>query len=244
MSNIIATVAKIYLYPVKSMAGMSLDQAHVGLDGLLGDRQYAFVRADHAASNGFPWMTGRQNTRMVLYKARFVEAPTLEGPEPSAEVQTPAGNVYAPGDPLLREELARDGKEPVFLLKSARGNSDCQHVSLCNLATVQALSEDAGTIDHRQFRSNIYMDLASGQPFDEESWAGSLLQIGDEVRIGVTKRDGRCMMVNLDPDTATQNPKVLRTIVQRHEGQAGVYANVIRRGMIRVGDPIKLLPAS
>jgi uncharacterized protein YcbX len=49
MSDAVATIAQLYLYPVKSMAGIPVQEAHVGLDGILGDRQYSFVRAERIA---------------------------------------------------------------------------------------------------------------------------------------------------------------------------------------------------
>lgn len=241
MSNSIATVVELFLYPVKSMAGVAVEHAHVGLDGLLGDRNYSFVRADQAAGNSFPWMTARQSARMLLYKPEFAALPTPDQAEPPVRVRTPEGQLYEAGDSALGEELVAKMGHPLFLLKSARGVFDCQHLSLFSLATLSALAAEAGcSIDRRQFRANIYMEPASGKPFEEETWTRCLLQIGDVV-IGVTKRDGRCMIVNLDPDTATQNPKVLKTVVQGHQGQVGIYANVVRPGMIREGDPIQIV---
>ncbi len=92
-------------------------------------------------------------------------------------------------------------------------------------------------IDRRQFRANVNMEPVSGRAFEEETWIDCMLRIGEEVLIGVTQRDTGCMMVNLDPESGTQNPRVLKTIVQGHQGQAGIYANVVRPGAIRVGDP-------
>ena len=57
----------------------------------------------------------------------------------------------------------------------------------------------------------------------------------------MTQRDSRCMMINLNPDTGEQNPQVLKTVAQKHQAQAGLYVNVIRPGVIRVGDPIRLV---
>lgn len=242
MSQPLATIAQLFIYPVKSMAGISVDHAHVGLDGILGDRQYAFVRADQAARNSFPWMTARESSRMLFYKPSFSQAPTPEQPEPPVQVHTPAGKQVAPDDPGLRDELAGELGQPLFLMKSGRGMFDCQHLSIFSLASVRALSGEAGcSIDQRQFRANLYIEPATSQPFEEESWAGSLLEIGDQVLTGVTQRDTRCMMVNLNPETGTQDPRVLRAVAQKHQGQAGVYCNVVRPGMIRVGDTIRLL---
>jgi len=241
MAETIATVARLYLYPVKSMAGIRLEEAYVGLDGIVGDRQYSFVQAGKAATNSFPWMTARQSAQMLLYQPSFAQLPTPEQPEPPLRVRTPEGTSCDPNDPALRDDLANQLGQPLFLLKSCRGMFDCQHVSLFSLASVSALSAEAGCpIDPRQFRANVYMEPVSGKPFGEETWSGSMLRIGDEVITGVTQRDTRCMMVNLNPETGQQNPQVLRTIAQGHQGQAGIYANVVRPGLIRVGDPIRL----
>src|SRR5262245_11517703 len=186
-------------------------------------------------------MTARQSTRMLLYKPRFTGSPSPDQPEPPVEVQTPEGAVSDVSDPALCEELTNKMGHSVFLLKSARGIFDCQHISVCSLASVRELSVEAGcAIDRRQFRANVYVELASGRAFEEERWTGGLLQIADEALMGVTQRDTRCVMVNLDPESGDQNPSVLKTIAQGHQGQTGIYANVVRPGLIRVGDPVRI----
>jgi len=240
MSNAIATVAELFVYPVKSMAGIAVQEAHVTLDGLLGDRNYSFVRADQASSNSFPWMTARESARMLLYKPEFSEAPTSDHAEPPVKVRTPEGHVHEVGDPAFCEELAGKMGHPLFLLKSGRGIFDCQHLSLFSLPTVRALAAESGSaVDHRQFRANLYIEPTSEQAFEEETWTRSLLQIGSEAVIGVTKRDGRCMIVNLNPETGQQDPRVLKTVAQSHQGQVGIYANVVRPGLIRIGDAVR-----
>jgi uncharacterized protein YcbX len=217
MSDLVATIAQLYLYPIKSMAGIAVQEAHVGLDGILGDRQYSFVRADQAASNSFPWMTARESARMLLYKPHFAQPPTPEQPEPRVRVLMPGGPEREVNDRVLREELASQAGQSLFLLKSARGIFDCQHVSVFSLATVGALAAEAGcAIDPRQFRANVYIEPVSGQPFDEETWPGCLLQMGNEVLTGVTQRDPRCVMVNLDPESGKQDSRVLRSIAKGH----------------------------
>jgi uncharacterized protein len=223
------------------MAGVSVQELHVGMDGVLGDRQYAFVRADQAPTNSFPWMTARQLTRMILYRPRFNALPTRQEPEPAVQVRTPHNpeTTLPVNDPALRELLVSESGQQMFLLKCARGMFDCQHLSLFSLASVRALAKESGPIDPRQFRANIYVEPLSGEAFAEVSWTGGILKVGDEVLAGVTQRDPRCMMVNLNPDDAQQNVQVLKTIVKTHEGQAGIYANVIRPGVVRVGYSIR-----
>ena len=70
-------------------------------------------------------------------------------------MRTPEGAERGIGDVALLEELAGGMGHPLFLLKSARGIFDCQHISLFSLASVRALAMEAGCpIDPRQFRAN------------------------------------------------------------------------------------------
>ncbi len=241
MGDGIAAVERLYLYPVKSMAGIALDEAHVGLDGIAGDREYAFVQADKAEKSIFPWMTARENSRMLLYQPVLEQPPTAGNSEATLRVKTPDGRLAEISDAALREEVA--GGRRISLIRSFRGMADCQHLSLFSLATVRALSREAESdIDHRQFRANFYVEPLSGQAFEEERWMNCLVQIGDRVLASVVQRDTRCMMTNIDPETGVQNPKVLRTIAQQHGGDAGLYLTVVRPGVIRRGDAIRRIP--
>jgi uncharacterized protein len=58
--------------------------------------------------------------------------------------------------------------------------------------------------------------------------------------LSVTLRDERCMMVNLDPETARQDPQVMKAVVRLNENCAGVYGAVVRRGVIRIGDVVQV----
>lgn len=241
MPRTIATVSRLFVYPVKSMAGVPVEQAHVGINGLLGDRRYAFVRADQAASNNFPWMTARQATRMLLYRPRFEQPPTPEKEDPAVQVRTPEGAERAVSDPALREELAAKFEQSLFLLNNGNGIFDCQHLSIFSLATMRALEEESGSeIDPRQFRANIYIEPAGGKAYDEDQWVGQMVRIGNQVMAAITARDPRCMMINLNPDTVVQDARVLRTVAQNHEGQIGVYANLVLGGLIKVGDAVAI----
>jgi hypothetical protein len=62
--------------------------------------------------------------------------------------------------------------------------------------------------------------------------------------IGVTMRDERCSMVNLDPDSARATAEVLKAIVRVKDNKAGVYGTVTRRGRLAAGQPILFEPAA
>jgi hypothetical protein len=238
----LATIQHLYLYPVKAMRGVAVHEAYIGLNGMLGDRRYAFVQQALAGKHHFPWFTGRDKPRMVLYSPRFPSrrTPTADDADPPFVVRTPDGDEYDIADERLRAQLEHEAQCPVWLFKSKRGNYDNQHLSLFNLLTLRQLEmESDSVIDHRQFRANIYLEPTDGMPFTEEAWIGRALQVGEAV-ISVTMKDERCMMINLDPETAQQNPRVLRAVARNHDECVGVYANVLKAGSVKVGDAAKL----
>lgn len=245
MSETIATLAKIYLYPVKSMACVQMRKAYVGLDGIWGDRQYAFVLANQSATKSFPWMTARQDSRMLAYQPSFEDLPLSTDSDPAVSIRTPEGRVASVSDENLLEELQSKFGRKLFLLRSERGIFDCQHVSAFNLATVDALANEVGcNIDHRQFRANLYFHPACKEPFIEERWTDCLWAVGPEVLLSVAQHDRRCMMVNLDPKTGWSNPTVLSVIARLHKNRAGLYLNVVRAGTIREGDTVRRVEIS
>ena len=58
--------------------------------------------------------------------------------------------------------------------------------------------------------------------------------------MSVTMRDKRCVMINLDPDTAEANADVMKTVIRMNENHAGVYGTVVRTGELRVGQVVGL----
>jgi len=107
--------------------------------------------------------------------------------------------------------------------------------------TVQALSEETGIeLNPLRFRANFYVEWATGGPFFEDSLVGRELRIGESVAIRIVKKDGRCVMINLDPDTAEASPAVLERVARHHEGCSGVYGAVLREGVVRMNDPVYL----
>jgi len=238
----VATIKAIYLYPVKSMRGVSVPEGHLTVNGFTGDRRYAFVREHLAATSGFPWMTGREKPRFILHEPHFERTPTTDDWDVPITVHTPEGTQYDVHDPRLCEEVAALYGHPVMLLKTKRGNFDSQHVSLLGMPSIAQLeAESETTIDPRQFRANLYIEPANRIPFTENEWVGRILRLGSEGVIGVTKKDTRCMMINLNVETAVQDPAVLRTVTKHHDECMGIYANVVVPGLVRVGDEIELL---
>jgi uncharacterized protein YcbX len=160
------------------------------------------------------------------------------------DVETPSGEVLAIDDSRLIDQLRSGIRErhELTLLRSDRGMTDCRPVSLFSLQTVQQLSRELGfAVDKRRFRANIYIELESGNGFDENEFVNRTLRIGDKTTLTVVDRDPRCKMITLDPDTTQANPDVMRVVARSHDGKAGIYAAVVVEGAIRRGDKITVV---
>lgn len=237
----VGAISGLYRYPVKSMRGESLEQAHLYWHGLDGDRRYAFVR--QGVDSGFPWLTGREVAHLLRYTPRFVRP---DDPRESPVVVTaPDGRELPLEAPELAEQLAAMYRSPFFLFKLGRGAYDSQVLSLMSNASVAALGRSAGMgLDGRRFRQNLYIETRDGLPFEEEEWLDRALVIGDDPdgpRVRIIRRIVRCVMINIDPQTAERDARVLKTVAQTRDTCAGVYASVERTGTIRVGDTVSLL---
>jgi uncharacterized protein len=231
-------------YPVKSMAGEDLNEARVTFAGLSGDRVYAFI--DSEAPAAFPWMTGRQGHDLILFRPRFLDAPPIQQEVPdterfATEVTTPDGEKFRMGDPQFTENLANRFGRSLRLRFSERSMTDARPVSIIGLSTIRALSEESSLdLDARRFRANFYARWDNDSPFFEDTLVGHELQIGETVAVQVVKKDQRCIMITLDPETAVSAPHVLARVAQNHEGCTGVYGAVLREGIVKVDDPIYL----
>lgn len=261
--KIVGKIESLWRYPVKSMRGEELQEAFAGFPGIYGDRVYAFRSS--AAPKGFPYLTGREQETMLLYRPRFRHPERAARPanladaeaigsgltpvyadvsDLAVDVETPAGERLAIDDPRLMSML-REGigdKHELALLRSVRSMTDCRPVSVISMQTVRALSKESGfDLDKRRFRANVYVELESGDAFGEDQFVGRTLRIGAKATIAVLQRDSRCKMITLDPDTAQPNPDLMRRVARDHEGKAGVYGAVLVEGTIAPGDEIVLL---
>ena len=59
--------------------------------------------------------------------------------------------------------------------------------------------------------------------------------------VRVTIRDARCVVLNLDPKTAEQDARVLKTVVRLNQNNAEVYGTLVRTGIISAGEPVSLV---
>jgi hypothetical protein len=205
----------LWRYPVKSLAGEALQMAELTIDGIPHDR-IVHVRGPEGVR------TSRRQYRLLGLQGSIDSQgrPTIDGNPWDSEAALTAVRAAAGDDARL---VAYDGPERFDILPLL-------------VATDGAVREFGRDI--RRLRPNILIGGVNGM--DEINWPGSELHIGDAV-IRLDSRRGRCSMTTVDPDTIERDPKVLRDIVRRFDGQLALNAEVLRPGLIRVGDPATLV---
>jgi uncharacterized protein len=236
----IGHVEAIFRYPVKSMGGERLEVANLGWHGLDGDRRLAFRRIDDRSA--FPWLSASKLPDLVLFRAlrRDGDLPT--------HIRTPNGEEMAVFGKDLAAEVGRRYGAPVQMMQMKHGIFDEASISVIASDTVREIGRLAGrSLDIRRFRPNVVVRLRRPGPFQEDEWVGGVLSFGeggDGPAITVTMHDVRCSMVNLDPDSASPAPEVLKAVVGANQNHAGIYGAVTHIGRLAVGQSVFLRAAT
>ena len=239
--NQVAAIKELFLYPVKSMRGIAVQELEIYWYGFSADRKFSFVRSDNPS--GFPWLTGREVPDLLLYQPYFADPahPALS----KIRVKSPFGADYALDDSKLAAELAHKYGKPIHLMQLKRGTFDCMPVSVMSLATIQAIGASVGEhFSSQRFRPNIVVDTGDEGPGPEDAWLNQRLIFGDRpdaAQAQINYKTQRCQMINLDPATAERDSRVLRAVGQNRDSCAGIYGAVVKLGTIRVGDPVFLV---
>ena len=209
------TVGALWRYPVKTLAGERLDIAELTTNGIVGDRT-VHVRGPEGVRT-----SRRHHNLLGLHAALGPDGePLVDGqPWTSPEILDRVRAAAGPDATLARY----DGPERFDILPLL-------------VATDGAITSFGG--DVRRLRPNIVIDGVDGM--DEITWPGAELHIGDVV-IALDSRRGRCPMTTVDPDTLAVDRAVLKDIIARFDGKLALNADVLRPGIIRVGDPVQLV---
>jgi len=244
MPALIGHVEALFRYPVKSMGGERLEAAELGWHGLDGDRRLAFRRMDDRS--GFPWLSASKLPDLLLF------APQRRGDGAGGDlpthVRTPDGEEMPVFGEELAAEIGRRVGAPVQMMQLKHGMFDEATLSLIATDTMHEIERLAGrSPDVRRFRPNVVVRLLQSAPFQEDGWLGGVLSFGegnDAPAVTVTMRDVRCSMVNLDPDSASSAPEMLKAVVRANRNNAGIYGAVTRTGRLAVGQSLHFQAAT
>ena len=234
-------VKELWRYPVKSLQGERLQSAHVGKDGLEGDRRYAIFDLQ----TGFG-LTARRAPELLFASARLTD-------EGSVEITLPDGSPVTDdaalsewlGKPVAlrkaEEQRERHYENPLDVEREGRweafsGAPGPFHDSARTRVSLVS-TETLGEWDRRRFRSNVLLEGGG-----EDELVGYAVALG-EVTLNVGKYIERCVMVTRpQPDGIERDLDVLRTIARRRRNRLAVGALVARPGIVRVGDALTPAP--
>ena len=100
-----------------------------------------------------------------------------------------------------------------------------------------------GELDAGRFRMTF--EIEGCEPHEEDTWEGGLVDVGGAV-VRVLGKVPRCVVTTLDPYTGIKDFDTLKVITtyrpfmrtERRGIPFGMYAEVVRPGTVRVGDPV------
>ena len=256
----------IYIYPIKSAAGIALEAAQVQARGFQYDRQWMVVDA------AGKFMTQRQFPRLALIKVRqlnqqlIIEATDQEplsiplnlpsDERISVEVWGDICDAISLGETVEKwfSEFLETPCQLVYLpdnslrpIKS-RYASNHEQVSfadafpflLISEASLQDLNQRLDEpMPMNRFRPNL---VVSGcEAFSEDSWRS--IRIGT-IPFRVVKPCDRCVITTVDQNSGIRGKEPLQTLAQfrRWDGKIWFGQNLIQEqlGLLKVGDSVEI----
>ncbi len=260
-------LSAIFIYPVKSLGGIELQEAAVETRGLQFDRRFLIVE-----ENG-DFLTQRELPHMARLKTRLIgQELEIDGAE-GAMLQVP----LSPPGRRTMVRVWRDQVEAVAVgeladiwLNEALGTpcrlvwmpDDCERrvdenyalggeiTSFADGFPVLLVGENSladlndrleNPLPFGRFRANFH--IAGAAPWEEDGWK--------RFRIGAVEWENlkpcaRCVITTIDQQTgATDGPEPLRTLAtfRKRAGGVMVGANLVARspGRVSVGDVVEVL---
>ncbi|WP_062290211.1 MOSC domain-containing protein [Demequina phytophila] len=220
-------------YPVKAMHGETLQSVEVDARGLAGDRALAVLDARGLFAAGKRGSRWRPLEEVMAYTARTVD---------DAVVVSRGDRAWVAGSPELDAELSVAMGEPLAVEGETPGERtffDSRPVSVVGTATLDWCRAELGAdADPRRLRVNVVVETS--EPFEEEGWIGSLVDLG-AVRLRAVKRNERCRVIDLAQNGAEGTTRWLKPLGERRDACVAVYCEVAVPGVMRVGDAVTVV---
>jgi len=259
----IYTVKEIYIYPVKSLAAISCQQAFAEEMGFENDRRWMLINAEnvHITQREYPILSqfypqisdGKISITFEGHKHEFsidehinqpIDANVWEDRSEVVEVNQLSSKWFSDrlGFPckLVKIIKAGDRKHQSSKLKETFNVSlaDGYPYLLVGTESMDVLNEKLeNKITVLRFRPNIV--ISSQNAHEEDDF--DTFKIG-EVEFKNIKPCGRCIMVNNDPQKAIIKKEPLKTLSKYRKVDNLVYfgTNIVglNNGLIKVGDEI------
>jgi uncharacterized protein len=247
-------VLAIWRYPVKAMLGELLDAVEVGPGGCEGDRRWVVV--DVQTGERIANKRGPTDPRLRACRAEILDGSDASLP---LRITLPDGTVLE-GDEIERALSELVGRHVRLERSQDRGDgrlatSGAYHdlapihfVTKRTLAHLRAVAPESEW-DARRFRPNLLLDDGPAQDFAEDALIGGSLRGASGLELLVALPTPRCVVPTRAQEELRRDPRILRTIVQRHRidlgpfgrhGCVGAYAEVVHGGRLRCGERLRV----
>ena len=262
-------VQNLYLYPIKSLGGISVQEAQVEERGFKYDRRWMLV--DQSGE----FLTQRQHPQLALLQVALGEAgmvvfskvdpsrkisfdfemnsgkelqvsvwgDVLTALQVSPEVSAWFSDFLAMNVDLVRmPESSHRKLDPRYAVQEESVSfADGMPYVMIGQASLDELNGRlADPVGMDRFRPNLV--FSGGEAYAEDQF--KQLQIG-EVEFQVVKPCARCVMITVDQEKGTKGKEPLATLATYRSQGAKVYfgqnAVALTQGIVRVGDPIQQL---
>lgn len=261
-------ISQIYIYPIKSLGALALQEAVVEIQGLVGDRRYMLVdeHGKFITQRTRPDLTRFQllvNLEGFLVKdlrtgqSKFLSSSSDLGDSIPVEIWDDHLEARMVLDDWsewfsllldekvflvhLTEESPRYIQEKYQTLISKESSfADALPILLCSEASFEALEKQLGDqVDRLRFRPNVIVKGA--EAFEEDTWRR--IQVGDVSLFGA-KPCARCQLVTVHPKQGTIQKEVLSALSQiRKMGNKVYFGQQFvpeNIGKIAIGDRISI----
>jgi uncharacterized protein YcbX len=264
------TLSGLYVYPIKSCAGISLQRSELTATGLLHDRRWMLV--DETGE----FMSQRAHPRMALISTSISESHLTVGAPGMPDLRVPLqqedenlmdvevwgdANKGAPvgetADHWFREFLRfpcrlvrkpEDDPRPVDSIYAESGDQASFADGFAFLLVSEASLGDlngrlAEPLPMDRFRPNFV--VGGCDPYAEDGW--DRMRIGD-VPFRVAEGCPRCAITTTDQETGERGKEPLRTLAtyRKFDGEVYFGRNLIHDalGTVSVGDAVETTPRS
>lgn len=251
----VGRLAAIYRHPVKGFTPEPVDKVLLTEgEGFPCDRVYAVENGPSGFDRDAPAHISKQKFTVLARSAVVAKLATRFDEVTGAfHITDEAGSAVSFNlrDEAGREEMATylssafgdafPGPLKVLEAPGAHRFSDHHlgHVSLLNLASVDAVSEAFGReVEATRFRMNLILEGLSA--FEEDEWQeGDILKLG-EAELRVFKPTVRCKATHASTDGQGYDLDTV-PLLHKHFGRntLGLYAHVAKAGVVRVGDRLE-----
>lgn len=183
-------------------------------------------------------LLSRQLGRPVSLVAHRAPGASIERADPEAAIEAGAAAEL----PMAELTLGAGSPGKSFV--------DFAPLHLITAGTLDRIGElsPRGTVEAARYRPNLVLNTDSAG-FVENGWVDEELAVGEEVVLRIIAPTPRCAVPSLAQGTLLRDPEAVRVpfkhnrlevLGQAATGCAGVYAEVVRPGTVRAGDPVRL----